>query len=94
LDKFVRIVLRDREALQTIIGAKLEVELRRLYRHLDVGDKRAAALAAKRAASLWRVLVLETWRADITNFEDNKINVRPAMSNRRVGPPTRHHPSR
>ncbi len=89
LDKSIRIVLRDREALQTIIGAKLEVELRRLYRHLDVGDKRAAALAAKRAASLWRALVLETWRADVTDFHGKKIDVRPAKSRRRIGPPTR-----
>ncbi len=94
LDKSIQVVARDREALSPIVGATLEVQLRRFYQHLDNGDKRAAALAAKRAASLWRALVLETWRADVTDFDGNQIDIRPARSRRRVEPPTRRYLSR
>jgi hypothetical protein len=89
LDEFSREVARDREALSPTVGATLEVQLRRFYLHLDNGNKGAAALAAKRAASPWRSLVLETWRADVTNFDGNPIDITRARSRRRKGSPTR-----
>lgn len=57
LDKFAQFNLVSTALAPRIVKAKLQRELQRLYRLLDNGDKKQAAAAAGRAASLWWNLV-------------------------------------
>ena len=57
LDKFIRVAVRTTDDIKTIAKAKIEVELRRFYRQIDNGDKKAAKLSGTRAASMWNGLI-------------------------------------
>jgi len=60
LDKFIRVGLRTTEDINAIARAKIDVEIRRFYRHIDNGDKKAARLAGAKATSLWNGIVHDT----------------------------------
>jgi hypothetical protein len=75
LDEEIRMTVRGTRDAGRIAIAKLEVELRRFYRSIDTGRPLAAAQAAKRAASLWRALLLEVGRAELSDFKGRRIAV-------------------
>ncbi len=71
LDKFIRVAVRTTDDIETIVKAKIEIEVRRFYRHIDNGDKKAAELSGTRTASLWYGLIHETRAALVTDLDGN-----------------------
>ena len=75
LDKFIRVALRTTADIETIVKAKIEVEIRRFYRHIDNGDKKAAELSGTRTASLWYGLIHEKRAALVTDLDGNVLDI-------------------
>jgi len=75
LDKFIRFHIRRAADIDDIVLAKIGVEIRRFYRHIDNGDKKAAELSGTRTASLWYGLIHETRAALITDLDGNILDI-------------------
>jgi hypothetical protein len=75
LDKFIRVALRATADIDSIVKAKIEVELRRFYRHIDTGDKKAAKLVGAKAASLWNGLIHDPRAALVSDLDGLHLDI-------------------